>query len=225
VIGCPYYNDSAEASAAYTLNSTYLISENFDGSAACGGGATNCQIAWTDTTAGAPTANFAYATAPAPLEGSFSLRIASSGAILGKVASYTAQDTVYFYLLLNHTTLVGGANSFGILDGSGNVVLDVSNANPEFRLHCGTVTAFSTSITQGTTYSVWGDYTKGTGANAVCHLYHSTTTTKPGSPNITITNGDATAQAASVRLGSFSTAVHLYDHVRVSTIAIGSNPL
>jgi hypothetical protein len=202
----------------------FLLSENFDGSSACGGGPTNCQVAWTDTS-DVPTANFTYATAPAPLEGSFSLRIAAPSGIPGKVSTYTAQDTVYFYLLLNHATLVGGANSFGLFDSSDGVVLDVSNANPEFRLHCGTTTAFSTAITQGTTYSVWGDYTKGTGANAVCHLYHSTTTTKPGSPNITITTGTATTQASKVRLGSNSTAVHIYDHVRISTTAIGSAPL
>jgi hypothetical protein len=204
---------------------SYLVSESFEGASACGNGSqSNCSVTWTQSDT--ITSAFNYATAPAPLEGSYSLRVTGGASIGAFFKSFTAQDTVYFYFIVNHTTLVGGTNIFGILDGSANMLMRVSNANPEWLVRCGDTTAYSTAITQGTTYHVWGDYTKGTGANAVCHLYTATTSTKPGSAGITITTGTSTGQATYVGMmeDGNNTAVTIFDKIRVSTSAIGSNP-
>ncbi len=63
--------------------------------------------------------------------------------------------------------------------------MKVDNAGYEWSVYCGTVLGYSTEMVQGTTYYVWGDYTKGA-PNSTCHLYHSLNTTK-GAADITIT--------------------------------------
>lgn len=49
-----------------------------------------------------------------------------------------------------------------------------------------------TVLSDATIYRIWVDYIKGTGADSECHLYLSTSDTKPGTPECTITAGSAT---------------------------------
>jgi hypothetical protein len=99
-------------------------------------------------------------------------------------------------------------------------------------LNCGSVTAVSgsASLTQGTVYNIWLEYHKGTGANAVCKVFASPTTTKPvstagGDIVISITNGDATESAVGLDLhGEFNTTVILFDRIRVSSSDITGVP-
>lgn len=206
---------------------TELLCENFDGSTACGDGShTNCNNTW--TVSGAPTFDFNYATAPAPLEGTYSFRINMSTGDdeTGWYKAFTASDAVHFFYIVNaHLRTLSNIN-FMITDSAGALLMAVNNAGYEFNIMCGTVNAYSaTTMAVDTTYYIWGDYTKGTGANAVCHLFHSTDTTK-GAADITITNGDATGQAARAVLYQSSIASNdfIMDKIRVGTSAFGDNP-
>lgn len=202
---------------------TELVCENFDGSTACGDGShTNCSVTWTQVNS-APF-DFNYATSPAPLEGTYSGRFISDNTNQGWTKTFTAQDVVHFFFIVNAHTLATSDKIFRLLDASDNEVMSVSNAGYEFDIHCGTTWAYSTTMSVDTTYYIWGDYTKGTGANAVCHLFHSTDTTK-GAADITITTGDATAQAAKAQMWhSGGNLEYVIDKIRIGTSAFGDNP-
>jgi hypothetical protein len=203
---------------------SYLLSENFDDSTACGNGVdSNCSGTWTKVGISAST-DFTYTTSPAPLEGTNSAATIGTATVGdGWYRSFTAQDTVYFYFIVSPKVRSTGTLA-SILDSSGNTVMRVVDSGPEFSIYCNDNLQYSTAMANGTTYHVWGDYTKGTGNNASCHLYHSTTSTKPGSPNITAT-GNATGQAARFFLSkNGSTPEYIFDKIRVSSSDIGSSP-
>jgi hypothetical protein len=78
-----------------------------------------------------------------------------------------------------------------------------------------------------TTYYFWWYYKPGTGANAVCSFWVSTTTTKPGTENATQSTGTNTTTPDQLMLpsyssGGFNTVVH--DKIRVDDEVIGSDP-
>jgi hypothetical protein len=207
---------------------TELVCENFDGTEACGDGShTNCNTTWTKVQAGdapGPVVDFNYATSPAPLEGTYSAQLYITEWGDGYVKSFTAQDTIHFFYMVEWTTFGNPNQDVHILDSSDNILMKVGNANPEFAVYCGSILGYSTTASVNTPYYVWGEYTKGTGANAVCKLYHSTNTTK-GAADITVSNGDATAQAAKVKIIASAPAVRtIFDKIRIGTSAFGDNP-
>ena len=214
------------AAAGCGGGTSYLLCENFGSTNACySGDATfvNCDLTWTKV--GTPGGvDFKYATSPAPLEGSYSFTAVDANADTdGFVYAFTANDTVHFFFILSPITRAVGC-FVSLLDSSDNVVMRVYDAGPEFAIYCNDTLGYSTAIVNGTTYYVWGDYTKGSGSNASCHLFHSTDTTK-GSADITITNGNSTAQAAKLKINTTAgVRKHIYDKIRVSTSSIGDNP-
>jgi hypothetical protein len=215
--------------AATAADPADLLWENFDGTTACGDGVhTNCNGTWTKV--GTYTQfDFNYATSPAPLEGTYSFYIApESDTELGWTRSFTDHDAVHFFFIFNDVTRRLADHYFKILASDDTVLMSVSNVSPELAIYCGTVSAYTSEIVQGTTYYVWGDYTKGTGeapvSNAICHLYVSSDATKPAATH-TITNGNADKQAGKVFLCSKKGgAVTVSDKIRVNTTSIGSNP-
>lgn len=220
------YALSAAVQAAVGVNYTssgpsYLFSENFDGSTACGDGShSNCQVTWTAN--GTPATDFNYSTSA--LDGTYSAQVTSETGN-NYYAAFTAQDTVYFYFIIRSSTRVGGAMIFAIQDSSGNNLWALRNASYEYSIYCGSnVYENSTTWTEGTTYHVWGDYTKGTGANGICHAFIATTSTKPGSANITVTNSDLTGQASRVSLSNTTSSVYEIDKIRIDDVDIGSTP-
>lgn len=192
---------------------TYLINQNFEGA-----GYDNGET-WTE--GGSPNENYAAA----PLLGSESLRI-QNGASDYSLTTFAAQSTVYGYALIRFAVLPSsktqvftfevngvGGGSFMEVDSSGNVTL---NANG------GSSAASATTLSTGTTYSVWLKHTSG-GAS---ELAVSTTTTKPsvdGSGNVYLTKTAAVVNVDEVFL-YVGTGEALFDHVLVSTAPIGDNP-
>ena len=220
----------AAAPAGCCGGTSYLLCENFDGSSACySGDATYniCDGTW--TAIGSPTFVFNYATSPAPLEGSYSVHLASTTETgTGYSKSFTENDTVHFFYIFNAHKRSAASLSAKILAADDTVLMTVSNAGYEWSIYCGTILGYSTTMAVDTTYYVWGDYTKGNGVNtAVCHLFHSTDTTK-GSADITVTNGDAAAKKAGKFVMNQPSVVanddYIFDKIRVSTSSIGDNP-
>jgi hypothetical protein len=218
------------AAAGCGGGTSYLLCENFDGSSACySGDATYniCDGTW--TAIGSPTFVFNYATSPAPLEGSYSVHLASTTETgTGYSKSFTENDTVHFFYIFNAHKRSAASLSAKILAADDTVLMTVSNAGYEWSIYCGTILGYSTTMAVDTTYYVWGDYTKGNGVNtAVCHLFHSTDTTK-GSADITVTNGDAAAKKAGKFVMNQPSVVanddYIFDKIRVSTSSIGDNP-
>lgn len=83
---------------------------------------------------------------------------------------------------------------------------------------------WSLQLAANTTYYFWIDYTPGTGANGILNWYHSTTTTKPGSPTLSITTGTSTTNPIYLKLtGGYNSGggIYLYDQVYVDDSVIG----
>jgi hypothetical protein len=211
---------------------TVLLCEDFDGASSCyTSGPSNCWNTWTQGSGDAN--NFSYATSPAPLEGSYSLLITeptSGYTALNK--SFSASSTVNAYILFKPTIWEGnsagvGGVSFSNSTGATEYCSLSKNANETLRLSNGTVTADgSTVLSTSHAYTIWVEYVAGSGSNGVSRVYLAVdSTTKPGSPEVEITNGDATASPVRLNLwGFYLQAQVVIDHIRVSTSSIGSNP-
>jgi len=194
---------------------TYIIEENCDG--------TGTPSGWNDF----GTMNWDYTTSPAPLEGTQSLRVNGGGSQAGSYKTFSGLDTAYGYFIFHPVAM----SNFEYLlrvqtTGFGNC-LQVRRGSGTWSIIHGTVESNASTMSDGNTYHVWWDYTKGTGADGVANLYISATTTKPGSPTVTITNGDGTSQAQQIVLGEAGgapTSNLIYDKIRVDDVTIGSNP-
>lgn len=200
-------------SASYSSAVSYAFTENFETPTT---GYDN--TGWGTGSSPNPT----YATAPAPLQGTQSLRTTGGAQINRSVSGSTLN--IFFYI--NITTWADFENIVEILNGSFGTVFRVGTWTPNvLRItHGGTQAVGTFAISANTTYYVWADYTKGTGSDGVAHLYVSSTTTKPGTADATITTGTATTDVASIYYGQNSTAVYIFDHIIQNPTSIGSNP-
>jgi hypothetical protein len=196
---------------------TFLISENFESGAAPAG--------WTSTSSGtAPDYN--YATAPAPLEGTKSVRAATAtGLIRIQPPAFTATGDIWTYFLFSYNTFSATDGIF-LLQSSGlTTQLKMGLNGGQWYLREGALEVQSTAVTANTKYHVWIHYTKGTGANGVYQLYASTTGVR-GTAILNYSNGTATSDIVSVEIQAWNTTGdHIIDKLRVSNTSIGDNPL
>jgi hypothetical protein len=204
------------AAGVAASGSSYLVEENFEG--------TGAPTGWTTASEGG-TIN--YDSTTSPLRGSQSLRLTHSGWPGARVyKAFTAQSQVYLFARVRWAADAGDDTPILTLrDSSGNTLctLLVRSGGGAFRLYHGTTFGnASSSPTANTTYYVWISYTAGTGANGAATLHWGTATTKPGSADISVSTGTATADAAQIHCetGEYG-GTHDYDQILVSDEAIG----
>lgn len=172
--------------------------------------------------------DFGYATAPAPLAGSFSLYGAASNSVGAKVFGTVAGE-LHGYFIYN-TAL--SASSQGVLE-------IYAAATRQFRvrtLSAGTLRVYQTDgtttagtsaavITAGTNAHIWFRYLKGTGADGQLDLWVSANATKPGSTTLSLTNLTATVDADEIRFPVLVAGTScIWDNVVIRTTTIGSDP-
>ena len=210
-----------------SIQSSYEFIEKFEGSQVDSRGVTGYDnTGWTSNSA---TNNPRYATSPAPLAGSYSY-LAAVG-FRNDHNFVTSGANAYAFFMLWTPTQVANDSIFTIRDSGGtNALANVQlRSGNTVRIQCanGSQASGTTALDPATTYYCWLEYTKGTGANAVVNFYLSTTSTKPGSPTLSITNGGSTTDAVSVRVsGGSATSVYIFDNIVLDgTKAIGSNPV
>jgi hypothetical protein len=164
----------------------------------------------------------------------------------GKVSvPFSATNPVHGFFVFNWTgTSISGSynGTFAEFEDASNNELclagiKISGANYVLNLWSGSWgSGGTTAITMDTTYCLWLDYTEGTGANAACTAYLAAATgtssalvcTKPGSPEMSITTGTPTTEAAQLdylttNISGYS-VTNIYDWIRVSPSTIGSSP-
>lgn len=192
---------------------SYLLEEDFEGSGTGAG--------WTD----AGTVDWDYTVGP--LVGTESMRVNVTGAGADTRNDFTAQDDCWVYFRFKPASW-GDFNRICYLQTSGFAdVFAIGNDNAgAWRVYHGSIFVAAGAWSAGTEYHVWGHYVKGTGANGVAELYISTDGTRPGSPTVSLSNGDATGQASKIRFGPSDTATMdgQWDKLRVDDASIGSNP-
>ncbi len=201
-------DNQSEATSAIT----YLLEQDFETGAIPSGWA---------TVSGSP--NYNYATSPAPLVGTYSLGIDGTDSTRGPFAS---QSDVWVYQIVNWSSNANAPFVLTLQNASSSPVVRVRIGTNKWRLSHGTTISDDTgTATAGTTYHLWLHYVAGSGANGVAELYVSTNSTKPGSPTVSIPNGQATTSADRWFSDFAASTVIVYDKVRVAATEIGSNPL
>lgn len=197
--------------------SQYLIEDNLeylDASAATTGG-------WVQ--AGTPT--WAYATAPAPLQGSYSLQINASAD--AATHSFTAQSDVWAYYLFSTSNAANTSMRVYFLDAADAAQAEASaNSATYWRANSGGGTNANSTVgdvVTDTKYHIWLHYVKGTGANAILEIYASTDGIK-GTVKANRTSGTSTGDAAKIRLNLSTSTLCIFDRVIVSSTEIGDNP-
>ena len=87
-------------------------------------------------------------------------------------------------------------------------------------IYHGAESASCTTLSAGTTYFMWIEYTKGTGTDGIVNMYIATTGTKPASPTCSVTSGTATADAGYL-ISNSSHDAFIIDQIMVSTSQMG----
>lgn len=195
----------AAGAAAPPAGYTYLVEEDAEG--------TGTPSGWTDSVA--PDWDHAVTV----LEGSESLETYSNELTY---KTFTAQSEVWAAFMVRFSDLSTSPYTPALRDsGDADCVRlrFMSAGDVRIYMNGGNSTISGGGIggvAANTTYYAWVHYIKGTGANAEAHMYLSTTTTMPGSPSGSKTDGTNTNDADRITI-SAGNAVNLYsDHIRVT---------
>lgn len=127
--------------------------------------------------------------------------------IIGCTSSFTAAANFYLHFLLYIDNLSGDSRSksvqFMTLVGGSELLTLYITAAGNMQLYNGTSnTTGSTTYSEFTWYHVWLRYTQGTGANGISTIWvgAANSWTRPETPEVNITNGNATGTVRDVRL-------------------------
>jgi hypothetical protein len=163
---------------------------------------------------------WAYATSPAPLEGSYSIRLQSSGNIIRTPTFSTGaaggEAWVTFLWVPQVTT-----NDATFVLWSGVSVLVRSDGT--IRISSGTNTSGATAHTDGTTYRVKIRYVPGSGSNARIEV-RTYDTSGVSVSSLTKTDGTATNNMTYLEFKGSTSSAQLIDRIRVSSSDLGSLP-
>jgi hypothetical protein len=207
-------------SAAHRRNAaagpSYLLSEDWEG--------TGTPSGWTHS-----TGDILPDYTTTILDGAQSLYVPTPRA--ADSPSFAAQSELWLYCMFRFVNAPTSSNRYllGLYNSGGSAVglVAVASSSLTPAVRHGTLTGSSGSdLALNTTYHLWFHWKKGTGSNGEAEAYISTTATRPGSPQVTINNGDAITDAVSVRLGMLTAGSgnKIFDKLRVSASEIGSNP-
>lgn len=201
-----------EEVAAAGGGATYLFTESFEG--------VGYENSWTEDL-GVPNEDD---TSPVH-HGSQSLNLTVSSR-LTQNTTFTALSPAYVFFAIYFTSdatdyVFQGRN------GTTDVWSLQRNSDDTFRVIHGTGASFGTTVATfavGAWIYVWIEYTAGSGANGTLNAYFSTTTTKPGSPDVAISNGTATLGMTQFYIRQDSVQDYNIDRVLVDDVAIGNAP-
>jgi hypothetical protein len=206
---------------------TVLIDQNFEGT-----GYDNSET-WTESP-GASTINPDYTTTI--LLGAQSLLMDGHTYSFPSIVSptFTASDNAYLHLMFRVIRNAGDhIDEFIALRSSTTVVCRISFRynDRKFYLQSGGQTGYGdvAAWELDTTYHIWMDYQKGTGANSAAQLYVGTTTTKPGVAYTTVTSGNATQQIDNLKIFPSDASV-IFDQIKIAdteftTVDGGATPI
>lgn len=216
---------------AIAMGQGLLINRFFNQTGAAGGGATylveeDCEgtgtpASWTDS---GTTIDWDFTGTV--LAGAQSVQLSSQNArILSP--TFAAQANLRGYFLYRADTLLAASVTICAFIGPGVSAEVRTDGTLRIGGSVNSPTTVATMVAD-TTYHVWVQYIKGTGANAVYSVAFSTTGTKPTSgDNFTsATTGTETTDCTALRLHCESslTATVIFDKIRADDADIGDSP-
>jgi VCBS repeat-containing protein len=186
---------------------TYLLAEGFEGT-----GYEN--TGWTEN--GTPNENYTNLV----LHGAQSLNCVGAQYIQ---RSFAFSTSFYVYFRVRWNTW-SDYNSILYWDDAnyGTAALLYADDNRLEILHGSVVADGTTTIAANTTYHVWVEWTKGTGANGTMKVFLATSGTKPASPEASITTGNGAATQR-MYLGPTGSGPNvIFDRLLVDDVPIGN---
>lgn len=204
---CGVDYDDGDVTCADSSCTGFLVCQNFEGT-----GYDNSE-SWS-TAAGTPNAD--YTTTH--LRGDQSLYCKNT---CMAYITISAQSELYAHFRFQTDGLA--ADQFVWADDASHDIGLYLTADGHIKAYNHTTTATGTyAISANTTYHVWYYYKKGTGSNGITTVWISDTTTKPGTADITITNGNSTYDVTRIGFGYIANQIMVHDQVLVSTSEIGN---
>lgn len=208
----------ATISGGVAAGATYLVNQNFEGT-----GYDNGET-WSEYVGSGATVNEDYATSPAPLAGAQSLYVVGGSDAGETYTSFSSSGTIHVRMMIRFTAQTTSTHVVYLYNADGSDWLAVVQASSGHNLvlYSGGQEAYgATSISTSSTYYLWVDYTPGTGSNSTCSVYISTSSTKPGTPELATSGGNETATAGRLKFSSSSSGLaYIVDQVRVDDAAI-----
>lgn len=202
---------------------SYLIEEDCEGTGTPSGWTDSGTIDWDDT------------TAPAPLEGAQSFHNVTTTSYSYFTLGGDVTE-VWFYCMVNPESN-NADNDSGIVElweagFAGRTVTVFYDSIDSSVISVASGTSIATTVatmTEGTTFHLWGHYLKGPGAaDDIAEIWFSATSTKPADASnnhAKITDGDADTAIRIFLIGDDGGGpVNNFDHIRVDDAAIGSAP-
>ena len=164
-----------------------------------------------------------------PLSGTRSWRINSTNSVAN--LWFPPQDEVWFFCkfylygawLFQLHPASGTPNS----NAAGAVFAVSQHTGTQLRVVGGGFDVFPVANIAGSVLYCWAQYKRGSGSNAICNLWVSSTTTRPATPLFSRTN--STSMAPAVRwwtsAGGSGNLNNQMDNFRLSSTEIGNDPL
>jgi hypothetical protein len=154
------------------------------------------------------------------LRGSQSCLLASSGNWARP--EFASQSEVWGFFRFSSSDVSTDCDIFRLRQSTTNrLVISVNNSNI-ILTHGSASDTGATTLSVDTTYFVWFHYKKGTGADGEGNLWISTSVTKPGSEECTITNGSSTTDVTRSYIYIDSSPDVIYDQVLIDDAVINS---
>lgn len=196
----------------------YLVCEDFEG--------TGTPTGWSKS-----ASYFTFdSTSPTPLEGSQSAAETSTQAYQDGSGKYTfgaAQANLYLYFIMrmNDVDGTGTYRPFFIAYSGAKKPVYLAHAggtSTQIRVYEGSTYGgdYNVGLSEDTIKHFWVEYTS---SNSTFNVYVSSTTTKPSTPSVTA-SGDCNGSVDSFTFMAAEGMTAQFDHVRVSSTPIGSNP-
>ena len=193
---------------------TYLLVEGFEGTGFENSG-------WRTNSASVPDADYSVD----PLVGQQSLRCTGVSFVQRDFAPPSTNFSCYFRVKWFQWAPDRFVADWLSVDSTSRARVTTGFGNRLDLVYGSTAVTAPNVIETNVTYHLWIDWVKGTGADGIMRLYISTDTTKPASPQASISNGTGTADLALFDLGPFGSGVDaIYDKVLIDDELIGSDP-
>lgn len=172
---------------------------------------------WVEQTPGA-TYDEDYTTSPAPLEGTQSVRMNLTSTLYLR-NTFSAQTEIYGKVIFNAAN-IGGIPQIFLFTGSSQGEIRLRNISGSNRLQItngsNSQDGTTTVISLNTTYYMWFYWKKGTGSDGITRVFISTSNSKPGSPEVEITNGNSTGNVSEFYLQGSNPSDVIWDRVQLS---------
>lgn len=150
------------------------------------------------------------------LQGSYQLKIAGGSSYIYNTSGISPGSDFWMYFMFKSDTADTTESEILKLRASGSTVATINQKSDGWLkvwMSTGNTSDSTGANSDGQSIHVWVNYVDNGGSNNECHLYTSTTSTRPGSPNASVTNGNSAAgQITEMQIWAAASNTHYWDN-------------